>query len=638
MRVNTAQAFEPTSEQRKIISEAKSGHDLVIQALAGTGKTTTLKLLAESLFDKRGTYIAFNKAIVDEAASKFPENVRCKTAHSLAYGAIGYKYKDRLTLANRVTVHQVAEWLNTPRLNLSTSKSKLFVESDQVADLVLKTVTNFCKSTDLKVDKKHVELPFYIDMRKKHLDKYLELMVPFALKCWDDLQGTEGFLKFTHDYYLKLWQLNSPRIKGDFILFDEAQDADPVMLDIIESQTHAQKIFCGDQYQAIYEWRGAKNALANVDADKTLWLTQSFRFGKKIADEANDILDFLEAPVKVVGSPKIDSLVKQVTNPKAILCRTNAGVIQQLLFELQKGRRVSVIGRTEELIFFTEACQKLQRGIRTGHPELAPFETWNEVKAYAENYPDEAQEIRTMIDLIDKFGAVRLLEAIRKVVPESDSDVLISTAHRAKGREWESVKLAGDFLHPRDMEEEDLRLAYVSVTRAIKALDMSEWALIRPKDDYDHDQVDTKNIGTEYSLLNSIVGDKPNRSGARWLYEEDLLLVTKAISGENILEIAIDLERSDLAIYARLARWLVEGVYGAGAEEITLRLLADADWDDSKLEQLNSTWNADLEISEIAARLGVSTFQVALEVIKNELIEYDDLFYDAVRNHYQLEE
>ena len=88
-------------EQKKIISEAKSGHDLVIQALAGTGKTTTLKLLAESLFDKRGTYIAFNKAIVDEAASKFPENVRCKTAHSLAYGAIGYKYKDSTRHAGR---------------------------------------------------------------------------------------------------------------------------------------------------------------------------------------------------------------------------------------------------------------------------------------------------------------------------------------------------------------------------------------------------------------------------------------------------------------------------------------------------------------------------------------------------------
>ena len=42
------------------------------------------------------------------------------------------------------------------------------------------------------------------------------------------------------------------------------------------------------------------------------------------------------------------------------------------------------------------------------------------------------------------------------------------------------------------MEEEDLRLAYVSVTRAIKELDMSEWALIRPKDDYDHEPANIK--------------------------------------------------------------------------------------------------------------------------------------------------
>jgi hypothetical protein len=31
--------------------------------------------------------------------------------------------------------------------------------------------------------------------------------------------------------------------------FDEAQDADPVMLSIVEAQSHAQRIYCGDQYQ-----------------------------------------------------------------------------------------------------------------------------------------------------------------------------------------------------------------------------------------------------------------------------------------------------------------------------------------------------------------------------------------------------
>ena len=84
--------IRPTEEQERVVLAAKSGKDLVIQALAGTGKTTTLKLLAEALFEKRGTYIAFNKAIVEEAESKFPSNVKCRTAHSLAYGQVGYRF------------------------------------------------------------------------------------------------------------------------------------------------------------------------------------------------------------------------------------------------------------------------------------------------------------------------------------------------------------------------------------------------------------------------------------------------------------------------------------------------------------------------------------------------------------------
>ena len=67
--------FKPTLEQIEVINAAKTGQDLIVQALAGTGKTTTLKLLAEALSDKTGTYIAFNRAIVDEARTKFPSNV-----------------------------------------------------------------------------------------------------------------------------------------------------------------------------------------------------------------------------------------------------------------------------------------------------------------------------------------------------------------------------------------------------------------------------------------------------------------------------------------------------------------------------------------------------------------------------------
>lgn len=287
-------------------------------------------------------------------------------------------------------------------------------------------------------------------------------------------------MRFNHDYYLKMWQLGKPRIGSDYILFDEAQDADPVMLDVVNSQSSSQLIYCGDQFQAIYEWRGAKNALKMVHVDKHLWLTQSFRFGTAIADEANRFLELLDAPKMVKGLAGIKSSLKSISNPDAILCRTNAGVISALMGEQLKSRSVSIIGRTQELIDFAEACQQLMAGGRTGHPELAPFSNWESVLGFIVEYPDEAQEIKTMVELIQSFGTAKLISALNQVVPEKQADVVVSTAHRAKGREWNDVRLQGDFLHVDDMDSEDLRLAYVAITRAQRTLDMTSWDAIIP--------------------------------------------------------------------------------------------------------------------------------------------------------------
>ena len=161
------ESITPTSEQKKIIEAAISGQDLVIQALAGTGKTTTLKLLAEALPRKKGTYIAFNKSIVEEAGSKFPENVRCRTAHSLAYAAVGFQFKERMNDSKRVTMYQLAAWLDAPKFAFKHDKVNAVLGADQIASLVIKSVTNFCKSVDPEISEKHIEIPFYLGLDKK---------------------------------------------------------------------------------------------------------------------------------------------------------------------------------------------------------------------------------------------------------------------------------------------------------------------------------------------------------------------------------------------------------------------------------------------------------------------------------------
>ena len=94
----------PTPEQVAAVDAFSRGDHLVPQAGTGTGKTTTLTLLGSSARQRRGCYLAFNKAIATEASSKFESNVACSTAHSLAFKAVGIRYRERLNQPRMSTV------------------------------------------------------------------------------------------------------------------------------------------------------------------------------------------------------------------------------------------------------------------------------------------------------------------------------------------------------------------------------------------------------------------------------------------------------------------------------------------------------------------------------------------------------
>ena len=474
--------FKPTSEQEAILDAVLDDSDLSIEALAGTGKTTTLRLLGEKLSDMNGVYVAFNKSIVDEAKSKFPSNVYCTTAHSLAYRDVGHKFKMRINSTQRMSNEQIGKWLDAEKFAYKSNIANHVLDSSQIAIQANNAVRNFCKSLDNEIQPKHVEINPLLATNAAAAEAFAKIIVPHARKIWNDLQLTDGFMKFSHDHYLKLWQLSDPKLPFEFILFDESQDADPVMLSVVNNQSNALLVYCGDKNQAIYEWRGAVNALDKVHVDKKLWLTQSFRFGTKIAEEANYFLGKLDAEHTVEGLRSISSTVQPDSNPDAILCRTNGGVIRALMTALDERKKVAIIGRSDGLIDFAKACDDLKRGVRTAHPELAPFLTWDDVKHWIESDPAEAGQIKTMVDLVDTYGAPRLITCLKQTVDERLADVVLSTAHRAKGREWNSVKVTSDFIDRKVMRPEDYRLAYVAVTRAMKNLDISEWDSVEEPD------------------------------------------------------------------------------------------------------------------------------------------------------------
>lgn len=481
--------FKPTAEQDKITVAAADGKNLVLIAVAGSGKTSTLRLIANDRPDVPMLYLAFNKAIQTDAEGSFPSNVKCQTAHSVAYG---WARKNAPHAVNRLRTN-MKPWdapkaINMPGANQYRGTAIVIgeraISATAAYSLVIQTLGRFCRSDATEVGFKHVPLEFApgSDDQKQ----FEAFILGFARKVWADWQNPKGKLATTHDYYLKLWSLACPVLAYKVVLFDEAQDADPAIAHVIRNQpADTQIIMVGDPAQAIYGWRGAVDAMTPFTQEPgtvTLTLTQSFRFGEAVAHEANRFLDLLDNAVKVVGNPDKNSTVGMLDKADAILCRTNAAVIEYAMDAQAKGQTVAIVGGTGEIEQFCKSAEKLIRGKGMPSGDLAGFDSWADVREHAEATGDAT--MKRMVRMVDTYGTDAILRVCEQAGKEGDADVIVSTAHKAKGREWDAVKIAGDFLRSATADEAqepsaaDLMLMYVAVTRAKLALDATALSMI----------------------------------------------------------------------------------------------------------------------------------------------------------------
>ncbi|GHA28929.1 DNA helicase [Streptomyces tauricus] len=471
----------PTIEQAEAIDSYGDGLDLVLQAGAGCGKSATLRMIAQADARRRMTYVAYNSAIASDARRSFPSNVMAKTGHGLAFDP---RYGQRLGRP-RQTAHQAAQALDvrsilgiigaTPTILTDLGGMKAMT-SKIIMRMALDTVTRYCYSADDEIIQKHI--PHY-DGLKKNRGEVVKLVLPVARAAWDDLKNDDSVLNLAHDHYLKMWALSKPTIPTDVVLLDEAQDTNDVLSAVLLAQEHAQRIAVGDSAQQIYSWRGANDALEGFVHElgcPELTLSQSFRFGPAIAARANEWLRLIDAPLRLTGWEAAESTVGPLDVPDAILCRTNAGAMGIVMEGLAAGRKVALVGGGAAIKNLAWAAEALQGGRPTDHPELCGFASWDDVRQYA---AEEDSSLEVLTKLIDEHGPARIVAAADGLVSEQQAELVVSTAHRSKGREWPAVRIHGDFRAPKPdqstglviLPREEARLAYVAVTRAREQLD-----------------------------------------------------------------------------------------------------------------------------------------------------------------------
>lgn len=464
--------FEMTTTEQANVAKYR-GHKLVVKAAAGSGKTYTLVLYAKQNPRVRMLYLAYNRAIRDEAVAKFPVNVDCKTAHQLAFASFGKQLSAKLT----------------PNLRLRDIASAAQTNNWTFAKDVLTTINVFTASDAETLSGEHFTRLNDTKNVSSKVAKYQLEVVNCASQIWERMIDANDEFPATHDTYLKLFQLSGPLLSERYgaILFDEAQDSNPVTSAIVLRQ-RSTLIIVGDPHQQIYRFRGANDAMDHPllrDADR-MHLTHSFRFGPQVAAVANALLEIKGEirPVHGQGGPdQVMSSMEFTASDGhiAYINRTVMGVIADAIASANLGLKTFWVGGidaynlTDLLDVYHLACGSRQ-AIRNQRIK-AEFKDFAEYCSVAEASRD-MEMVRT-IKILDMYGNIP--ECISKlhayaVKDELEARVSVGTAHRVKGLEWDDVLLSDDFPDFLDEEMEvdarndEINLAYVACTRAMKRL------------------------------------------------------------------------------------------------------------------------------------------------------------------------
>ncbi|MEU5978420.1 UvrD-helicase domain-containing protein [Streptomyces sp. NPDC047315] len=568
--------YPPTEEQRVIIEgAARRGLDMRVMALAGTGKSTTLKMLSRRMPGKRILYLAFNRSVADEAIEaqqrgEYARNLTPTTANAYANSMVDRDLLDRLKWP-RLNDQQIADRMRWRGLVPAGGES---LSPRRAAHYANKLLAEWVKSDDTDFAVHH--LPEELHDR----EAVFAAVRPLAERMWANLtdpkaKDKERDLPLSFDHTVKMWALSGRVPDTDVLFWDEAQDVNPVMEGIVRNIRAAgvQIVAVGDSNQAIYGFRGATDALGRLPADATATLTQTFRFGDAVADAGNRFLRLVGSRMRLKGWNRKDSRTGEITpgDETMLIARTNAGVVLGAVEGLQAGRKIAVSGGLNDLRKFLEAAEALRSGKRTTHQELAQFNgmDWDTIREEVSGDKD-LKQLDSMFKLMDRhsdsldalLAAVRLprplvqddgehlwvklsfsdrnfestkgwlkrqgfgyddvgkrwgypppkkgghasaqerakvLQKVEQYIADrytapatgnggqvvdqsAPHDLLVSTAHKAKGLESERVRIADDFFTPKQTPEggidwdtipsdEELRLAYVAVTRATDVLD-----------------------------------------------------------------------------------------------------------------------------------------------------------------------
>lgn len=447
-------SHNPTPEQLDIIEAIKAGKSLIVEAGAGTGKTSTIEMFAPHV-EGNPLAMSFNKKITEELKKRLPQNWTVMTANGLGHRAWGRAVNKRLV----VEAYKVSD------ITKQILKDRKDIEWEEKVELSYAINRLVAQAKHKGIIPEQAQKPYkglfpdtydeWEALADDHFIDFNEEILAYARQVLTESirQAYEGLIDFDDQIYMSVL-FGAPYQQVDRVVVDEYQDLSPINQRQIEKLRPRQLIAVGDPRQSIYAFRGADSSAMRSTPERfknltftTLPLSVTFRCPKAVVERQKQHYPEYTA---AAGNPEgeIRTLTKwshtDIPAGTAILCRNNAPLID-LAFKLLRSK-VGInflgkdIGRNIKALL-KKACGKenMLSDKAIEFVERWQYEELNKPGKRPEKSAsvlDRAESMRAILEnSSDLLGAFALIDEIML----SEGNIVLATAHKAKGLEWQTV-------------------------------------------------------------------------------------------------------------------------------------------------------------------------------------------------------
>jgi superfamily I DNA/RNA helicase len=466
----------PTPEQQAIIEAALTTSDnLLINALAGAAKTTTLELICKALPVQPILSLAFNKRIAEEMTKRLPGHVSARTLNSVGHRVWAQACPKKLSLDTKKSYSILKDIIDAyPRRDKSEayetfSETLKAVGAAKVAGFVPdSTYPNAKRLTTSSAFYESFEEVPESDQRK-----LIEEVLTESIR-----RAYAGGIDFDDQIYMPtLFGGTFPRFP--LVMVDEAQDLSPLNHEMLKRLVTGRIIAVGDPWQSIYGFRGAVHngmeSLKNHFSMREMGLSISFRCPIEVVKNARFRAPHMQWP-EWAKEGRVNALEtwnsRDIPDNAAIICRNNAPLFSLAFKLLRSGRGIKLVG-FDIGPSLVKTLKKLGPEHMTQEDLNAAISKWERERLAKSRAKSTIHDKAECLRVFSSFGAT-LGEALAYAenLFSVSGPIQLLSGHKAKGLEWETVyhldpwRIPSRFAESDEDREQELNVRYVIETRA----------------------------------------------------------------------------------------------------------------------------------------------------------------------------